>query len=176
MKTHFKAWCVAVFLLTTGLGLARAREPERFVVTDSAGKELLVVEQVYNGKRPKNPNTRPSRDPEKFETDFYQMSFKNLSAEPIVLKRMALGLRFGAGTVVGLKKGDTNDIFAAGLQERDLTVQPMFDKNTFAPGKVYSAEYFISTNASNSMDRVIQIEHLGKTYELKWGMKFAFGD
>lgn len=174
MKTHFKAWFVLMFLLVTCL--AQAREPERFVVTDSAGKELLVVDLVYNGKRPKSPNTRPSRDPEKFETDFYQMSFKNLSAEPIVLKRMALGLRHGTGTVVGLKKGDSNESWGAGLQERDLTAQPMFDKNTLAPGKVYSAEYFISTNGVNFMDRMIQIEHLGKSYELKWGMKFSAGD
>ena len=174
MKALLKAWLVMIFLLSTGWALAR--DTERFVVSDSAGKEILAVEQVYNGKRPKNPNTRPSRDPEKFETDFYQMSFKNLTAEPIVLKRMALGLRHGAGTVAGLKKGDSNDSWGAGMQERDLAVQPLFDKNDFAPGKVYSAEYFISTNGVNFMDRLIQIEHLGKTYELKWGMKFSFGD
>ena len=174
MKALLKAWLVMIFLLGTGWALAR--DTERFVVSDSAGKEILAVEQVYNGKRPKNPNTRPSRDPEKFETDFYQMSFKNLTTEPIVLKRMALGLRHGAGTVVGLKKGDGNDSWGAGMQERDLAAQPLFDKNVFAPGKVYSAEYFISTNGVNFMDRLIQIEHLGKTYELKWGMKFSFGD
>lgn len=163
-------------LLFMASAWAQARDNERFVVKDEAGKEILAVEQVYNGKRPKNPNTRPSRDPEKFETDFYQMSFKNLTTEPIVLKRMALGLRHGAGTVVGLKKGDGNDSWGAGMQERDLAAQPLFDKNVFAPGKVYSAEYFISTNGVNFMDRLIQIEHLGKTYELKWGMKFSFGD
>ena len=170
LKTGFS------ILLALAAAWVQAREPERFVVSDSAGKEILAVEQVYNGKRPKNPNTRPSRDPEKFETDFYQMSFKNLTTEPIVLKRMALGLRHGAGTVVGLKKGDGNDSWGAGMQERDLAAQPLFDKNVFAPGKVYSAEYFISTNGVNFMDRLIQIEHLGKTYELKWGMKFSFGD
>lgn len=174
MKALLKAWLVMIFLLSTGWALAR--DTERFVVTDAAGKELLVVEQVYNGKRPKNPNTRPSRDPEKFETDFYQMSFKNLTAEPIVLKRMALGLRHGAGTVVGIKKGDANEAWGAGLQELNLDTQPMFDKNVFSPGKVYSREYFVTANIVNFMDRVIQIEHLGKTYELKWGMKFSFGE
>ena len=174
MKAQLNAWLVTVFLLSTGW--AQARDSERFVVTDSIGKEILAVEQVYNGKRAKNPNTRPSRDPEKFETDFYQMSFKNLTAEPIVLKRMALGLRYGAGTVVGVKKGDANDTWGAGLQERDLAVQPMFDKNSFTPGKLYSAEYFISAKGVNYMDRTIQIEHLGKSYELKWGMKFSPGE
>ncbi len=67
-------------------------------------------------------------------------------------------------------------LLTTGLQERDLALQPMFDKNVFAPGKVYSQEYFISTNGTSFMDRAIQIEHLSKTYELKWGMKFAFGD
>jgi hypothetical protein len=174
MKTRLKTWLLAVLLTLTGL--AQARDTERFVVTDTAGKELLAVEQVYNGKRPKSPNTRPSRDPEKFETDFYQMSFKNLTTEPIVLKRMALGMRHGAGTVVGIKKGDANEAWGAGLQELNLETQPMFDKNVFSPGKVYSREYFVTANIVNYMDRVIQIEHLGKTYELKWGMKFSFGE
>ena len=174
MKTYLKTWLMVVFLAVAVS--AQARDGERFVVTDSSGKEIFAVEQVYNGKRPKNLNTRPSRDPEKFETDFYQISFKNLSAEPIVLKKMALGLRYGAGTVVGLKKGDANDTWGAGLQERDLATQPLFDKNVLSAGKVYSGEYFISTKGVNYMDRVIQIEHQGKTYELKWGMKFSPGE
>ena len=174
MNFDFKAWFVVIFIFASGL--AQARDTERFVITDAAGKELLAVEQVYNGKRAKNPNTRPSRDPEKFETDFYQMSFKNLSDQPVTLKKMAIGLRFGVGTVAGLKKGDANETWGAGLQERDLAVQPMFDKNVASPGKVYSGEYFISTKGINFMDRLIQIEHLGKTYELKWGMKFSPGE
>ncbi len=167
------------FTLATALALittAFAREPIRVVATDSAGKEIFSVEQIYNGKRAKNPNTKPNRDPEKFETDFYQIIYKNLSKEPVFVKRIALGLRHGAGTMVGVKKGDANDSWGAGLQERDLTAQPMFDKNVLAAGRSQSGEYFISTNDMNYIDRIIQIEHLGKTYDLKWEMLFSKGN
>mgnify|MGYP006382073247 FL=1 len=167
---------MALILSTVTVISVQAREPIRVVATDSAGKEIFSVEQIYNGKRAKNPNTKPNRDPEKFETDFYQIIYKNLSNEPVLVKRIALGLRHGAGTIVGIKKGDSNDSWGAGLQERDLTAQPMFDKNVLAAGKSQSSEYFISTNDLNYIDRVIQIEHLGKTYDLKWEMKFSKGE
>jgi hypothetical protein len=166
-------------ILATALAFAisaHAREPIRVVATDSAGKEIFSVEQVYNGKRSKNPNTKPNRDPAQFETDFYQITYKNLSNEPIVLKRIAIGLRYGTGTIVGVKKDNNADSWGAGLQERDLTVQPMFDKNVLAAEKSQTGEYFISTNGVNFIDRVIQIEHLGKTYDLKWEMKFSKGE
>jgi hypothetical protein len=166
-----------IFGLVTVMA-AHAREPIRVVATDSAGKEIFAVEQVYNGKRQKNPNTKPTRDPDRFETDFYQITYKNLSSEPITVKRLALGLRYGTGTMVGIKNAATssNDSWGAGLQERDLTVQPMFDKNVLAAGKSQTGEYFISTKDMNYIDRVIQIEHLGKTYELKWEMLFSKGE
>ena len=78
--------------------------------------------------------------------------------------------------MVGVKKGDANDSWGAGLQERDLTAQPMFDKNVLAAGRSQSGEYFISTNDMNYIDRIIQIEHLGKTYDLKWEMLFSKGE
>lgn len=168
-------------ILATALAFgisAHAREPIRVVATESAGKEIFSVEQIYNGKRAKNPNTKPSRDPEKFETDFYQITYKNLSTEPILVKRLALGLRYGTGTMVGVKQASTGsgDSWGAGLQDRDLTTQPLFDKNVLAAGKSQSGEYFISTNNMNYIDRIIQIEHLGKTYDLKWEMLFSKGN
>jgi hypothetical protein len=167
-----------LFIAIMTTGLAHAREPFRVVANDGAGKEIFAVEQAYNGKRQKNPNTKPTRDPDRFETDFYQITYKNLSSEPIIVKRFALGLRHGTGTIVGLKSATTssNDSWGAGLQERDLTTQPMFDKNVLGASKSQTGEYFISTRDMNYIDRVIQIEHLGKTYELKWEMLFSKGE
>jgi hypothetical protein len=165
-----------VLVLSFIAATAQARDPERFAITDSAGKEIFVVDQVYNGKRAKNPNTKPTRDPERFDVDFYQITYKNLSADPITVMRMASGLRYGVGTIAGVKKGDANDSWGAGFQERDLSAQPMFDNNVLAAGKSTSGEAFITTNGINFLDRVIQIEHLGKTYDLKWGMKYYKGE
>ena len=83
---------------------AHAREPIRVAVQDSSGKEIFVIEQVYNGKRQKNPNTKPGKDPEKFETDFYQITYRNMSNEPVTVKRMALGLRHGLATMFWVPK------------------------------------------------------------------------
>lgn len=173
----FKFFALVLLLLCASMP-AHAREPIRAVAKDSAGNDIFVIEQVYNGKRQKNPNTKPSRDPDRFETDFYQITYKNLSNEPVTVKRLALGLRYGTGTMVGIKNTATssNDSWGAGLQERDLTAQPMFDKNVLAAGKSQTGEYFISTKDMNYIDRVIQIEHLGKTYELKWEMLFSKGE
>ena len=52
----------------------------------------------------------------------------------------------------------------------------MFDNKVLAAGKSQTGEYFISTKDLNYIDRVIQIEHKGKTYELKWEMLFSRGD
>jgi hypothetical protein len=173
--TYFFAAIILFLGFSTSI---QAREPIRVVATDKAGKEIFAVEQVYNGKRQKNPNTKPTRDPDRFETDFYQITYKNLSSEPILVKRLALGVRYGTGTMVGVKNASTssNDSWGAGLQERDLTAQPMFDKNVLAAGKSQTGEYFISTKDLNYIDRVIQIEHLGKTYDLKWEMLFSKGE
>lgn len=170
---QFFAILMMIFGLVTS---AQARDPEHFAVTESAGKEILVVVQVYNGKRPKSPNTKPTCDPEKFDVDFYQITYKNLSTDPTTVKRMASGLRYGAGTIVGVKKGEANDSWGGGLQERDLAIQPMFDNNVLAAGKSISDEAFITTNRIDFLDRVMQIEHLGKTYDLKWGMKYYKGE
>lgn len=153
-----------------------AREPIRVAVQDSSGKEIFVIEQVYNGKRQKNPNTKPGKDPEKFETDFYQITYRNMSSEPVAVKRMALGLRYGAGTMVGVRKSSSEDSWGTGLQEMDLALKPMFSNNVLGPKRTQTGEYFISTNGPNFIDRIIQIEHVGKTYELKWEMPFIKGD
>jgi hypothetical protein len=177
IHTVFKSFGLIALLIACTF-CANAREPIRLVATDAAGAEIFSVEQTYNGKRQKNPNTKPTRDPERFETDFYQITYKNLSNMPITVKRMALGVRYGTGTMVGVKSAATssNDSWGAGLQERDLVAQPMFDKNVLAAGKSQTGEYFISTRDLNYIDRVIQIEHLGKTYELKWEMLFSKGE
>jgi hypothetical protein len=80
----------------------------RLVAKDAVGAEFFSIEQTYNGKRQKNPNTKPTRDPDRFETDFYQITYKNLSNEPITVKRMALGVRYGTGTMAGVKSTATN--------------------------------------------------------------------
>ena len=172
-KRFWKLISITLCLMNTA---AQAREPIRVAALDAAGKEIFVIEQVYNGKRQKNPNTKPSRDPEKFETDFYQITYKNLSSEPVTVKRMALGLRHGAGTMVGVRKSNSEDSWGAGLQEMDLALKPMFSNNVLGPKRSQTGEYFISTNGPNFIDRVIQIEHLGKTYDLKWEMPFYKGD
>ncbi|HMS25858.1 MAG TPA: hypothetical protein PKC80_00570 [Burkholderiaceae bacterium] len=168
------------FLFVLGLSLiaiiAQARDPIRVAALDSSGKEIFVIEQVYNGKRQKNPNTKPSRDPEKYETDFYQITYRNMSSEPVTVKRMALGLRNGAGTMVGVRKNNSEDSWGAGLQEMDLALKPMFSNNVLGPKRTQTGEYFISTNGPNFIDRIIQIEHVSKTYELKWEMPFIKGD
>jgi hypothetical protein len=177
MHTVFKSFGSVALILVVNI-CAHAREPIRLVAIDAAGAEIFSVEQTYNGKRQKNPNTKPTRDPERFETDFYQITYKNLSSLPITVKRMALGVRYGTGTMVGVKSAATssNDSWGAGLQERDLVAQPMFDKNVLAAGKSQTGEYFISMRDLNYIDRVIQIEHFGKTYDLKWEMLFSIGE
>lgn len=175
---QIKRFITTFVLILSLVTAALAREPIRALAKDSAGNDIFAVEQVYNGKRQKNPNTKPTRDPDRFETDFYQITYKNLSNEPVTVKRLALGLRYGTGTMAGIKNAATssNDSWGAGLKERDLTAQPMFDKNVLAAGKSQTGEYFISTKDMNYIDRVIQIEHLGKTYELKWEMLFFKGE
>jgi len=177
MHAVLKSFGMVALLLAVNF-CAHAREPMRLVAKNATGAEIFSIEQTYNGKRQKNPNTKPTRDPDRFETDFYQITYKNLSNEPITVKRMALGVRYGTGTIAGVKSTATNsnDSWGAGLQERDLAAQPMFDQNVLAAGKSQSGEYFISTRDMNYIDRVIQIEHLGKTYELKWEMLFSKGE
>ena len=173
MFKHF--WILISITLCLMSTAAQARDPIRVAALDAAGKEIFVIEQVYNGKRQKNPNTKPSRDPEIFETDFYQITYRNVSSEPVTVKRMALGLRHGAGTMFGVRKGNSEDSWGAGLQEMDLGLKPMFSNNVLGPKRTQSGEYFISTAGPNFIDRIIQIEHLGKTYELKWEMPFYKG-
>ena len=98
-----------------------------------------------------------------------------MSSEPVAVKRMALGLRYGAGTMVGVRKSSSEDSWGTGLHEMDLALKPMFSNNVLGPKRTQTGEYFISTNGPNFIDRIIQIEHLGKTYELKWEMPFYKG-
>ena len=168
-------WILVFATLCLHSTATQARDPIRVAVQDSSGKEIFVIEQVYNGKRQKNPNTKPNRDPEKFETDFYQITYKNLSDDPINVKRMALGLRHGAFNLYGVKKDDSDGRLVSGLLDIDLNQKPMFTNNVLASKRSQTGEYFISTNGPNFIDRIIQIEHLGKTYELKWEMPFYKG-
>ena len=173
LKHFWKLISITLCLMSTA---AQARDPIRVAALDAAGKEIFVIEQVYNGKRQKNPNTKPNRDPEKYETDFYQITYKNVSDEPITVNRLALGLRHGAANLYGVKKGDSDGRLVSGLVDIDLSQKPMFSNNVLGPKRTQSGEYFISTSGPNSIDRIIQIEHLGKTYELKWEMPFNKGD
>ena len=168
-------WILVFATLCLHSTATQARDPIRVAALDGSGKEIFVIEQVYNGKRQKNPKTKPSRDPEKFETDFYQITYKNLSEDPKSVKRMALGLRHGAANLYGVKKGDSDGRLVSGLVDIDLSQKPMFNNNVLGAKRNHTWEYFISTNGPNFIDRIIQIEHLGKTYELKWEKPFYNG-
>ena len=136
-----------------------------------------MLEQTYNGKRPQNPSTRVPHDPEQVDTDFYQLTYRNLTQDPIIVKRFAQGLRYGTGSLIGQQSSGSTDSWGAGLQERDLVKQPMFGRNMITPDRPVGGEVFIYGRLSpNYLDRVMEIEHLGKRYELKWGMRYSSGE
>lgn len=168
--------CVlAISTIVTGTAHA-ADEPVRVAARDAQGREVFVIEQVYVGKKPTDPKTRVPHNPDDVDTDFYKVSFHNPTGQPVMVKRFAAGLRYGTGTVIGQKSSGGADAWGAGLQERDLVRQPMFADNVLAAGRTVTSEYFIYGKTSpNYFDRAIMVEHEGKTYELKWEMRYVRG-
>lgn len=153
-----------------------ADDPVRVAAKDASGREIFVVEQTYSGKKPLDPRTRLPHSPDDVDTDFYKITYRNVSDQPIAVKRFASGLRYGTGTIVGQKDAEGREAWGNGLKPRDLTAQPMFNKNILAPGASITSEGFIYGRTSpNYMDRVIEIDHAGTPHELKWEMRYQRG-
>ncbi len=171
MFAHFLS-----FAITIGVTVAHAQN-QRLEIKSEAGQTLLIVEQEYLGKKPPPNMPKLPHDPAAVDTDFYRLTYRNVSGAPLNLVRYAIGLRFGAGTLYGVKSDQGSDTFGGGLKEIDLKRQIMFDKNAFPVGYTRTYSHWVSSpRGANYMDREIAIEHDGKQLTLRWAMQYVKGD
>jgi hypothetical protein len=168
--TRIFAFIVAFTMVfsTTAGGFAEERNYSK-ILKDELGVAILKMTCEYIGKKPLGAFVH-GRDWEKYDTDFYVFTYKNLTGRPFEFIKTLSYFKFGKIQTLHkrLPDGQTVKKVFPMMSIRDFRNEPLYEGNIIEPfgGKVQHNKFVYDTRPDNVGYDKLTLRHDDKDYTL----------